>query len=280
MHLFYLKQFGEHIYYMPKKVSDIFQATDVNIPCDLIKLPSKSMYFHMEDQNFTLGLDGKNHIKNLYVTEDIELDGEHLMHIMVNYVDEKCEKSSFYFHLHLNGSKERLSSLIQAIHRRVSKNINSNNPDKQWIDDGDKDITSEAGIAAISKFVVVTLLYLTGQEPDLLKVKPEPVQKRLDNLTNKKKKRLLEKKYAGITKKSVMVIGKNMPELTMGTGTSRVNFTIEHKYLVRGHFRNQPVGPREAGAHKHIWIAPFYKGPENTELKPKAFVFSKDLGVG
>lgn len=42
-----------------------------------------------------------------------------------------------------------------------------------------------------------------------------------------------------------------------------------HRWIVRGHMRNQPVGSRssEGGQrHKRIWIAPYIKGPENKPL--------------
>jgi hypothetical protein len=42
-----------------------------------------------------------------------------------------------------------------------------------------------------------------------------------------------------------------------------------HRWIVRGHMRNQPIGPRNAkGGQKHIrvWIAPYVKGPEDKPL--------------
>lgn len=46
----------------------------------------------------------------------------------------------------------------------------------------------------------------------------------------------------------------------------------QHRWVVRGHWRNQPIGPRVPGAEretKRIWIAPYVKGPED-----KPFVVS------
>lgn len=42
-----------------------------------------------------------------------------------------------------------------------------------------------------------------------------------------------------------------------------------HRWIVRGHMRNQPVGPRNTeGGQKHlrVWIAPYVKGPEDKPL--------------
>jgi hypothetical protein len=42
-----------------------------------------------------------------------------------------------------------------------------------------------------------------------------------------------------------------------------------HRWIVRGHMRNQPIGPRNAeGGQKYlrVWIAPYVKGPEDKPL--------------
>jgi len=42
-----------------------------------------------------------------------------------------------------------------------------------------------------------------------------------------------------------------------------------HRWIVRGHMRNQPVGPRNAiggQRHERVWIAPYIKGPEDKPL--------------
>lgn len=42
-----------------------------------------------------------------------------------------------------------------------------------------------------------------------------------------------------------------------------------HRWIVRGHMRNQPIGPRNAKGgqqHMRVWIAPYVKGPEEKPL--------------
>ena len=42
-----------------------------------------------------------------------------------------------------------------------------------------------------------------------------------------------------------------------------------HRWIVRGHMRNQPIGPRNAEGgqeHMRVWIAPYVKGPEDKPL--------------
>jgi hypothetical protein len=44
-------------------------------------------------------------------------------------------------------------------------------------------------------------------------------------------------------------------------GSREIALQIKHRFIVRGHYRNQPTGPRRS-ERTRIWIAPFWKGPE------------------
>jgi hypothetical protein len=42
-----------------------------------------------------------------------------------------------------------------------------------------------------------------------------------------------------------------------------------HRFVVSGHWRNQPYGPRDNPTYKQIWVAPYVKGPEDKPLVVK-----------
>jgi len=44
-------------------------------------------------------------------------------------------------------------------------------------------------------------------------------------------------------------------------GSREIALQIKHRFIVRGHYRNQPTGPHRS-LRTRIWIAPFWKGPE------------------
>ena len=46
------------------------------------------------------------------------------------------------------------------------------------------------------------------------------------------------------------------------SGSREVALRLKHRHIVRGHYRNQPFGPRRAEV-KRIWLTPFWKGPED-----------------
>lgn len=45
---------------------------------------------------------------------------------------------------------------------------------------------------------------------------------------------------------------------------------LEHRYLVRGHWRNQAYGPNRS-KRQLKWIAPYWKGPEDTEVLERTY---------
>jgi hypothetical protein len=45
-------------------------------------------------------------------------------------------------------------------------------------------------------------------------------------------------------------------------GAREIAFRLKYQHIVRGHYREQPHGPRRS-ERKRIWIAPFWKGPED-----------------
>ena len=45
-------------------------------------------------------------------------------------------------------------------------------------------------------------------------------------------------------------------------GAREIAFRIQYRHVVRGHYRDQPVGPGRVN-RRRIWIAPFWRGPED-----------------
>jgi len=59
---------------------------------------------------------------------------------------------------------------------------------------------------------------------------------------------------------------------TESTGTTHVNWS--KRWAVRGHWRNQPYGPRDNPTYRQKWIDPYIKGPEDMPLDIRPTVFN------
>lgn len=53
---------------------------------------------------------------------------------------------------------------------------------------------------------------------------------------------------------------KMTDEETIQSRQSKEYYTLKNLFLVRGHWRKQPIGKKEDNKHKIIWIKPFWKG--------------------
>jgi len=54
---------------------------------------------------------------------------------------------------------------------------------------------------------------------------------------------------------------------------SRGTLEYAKRFIVRGHWRNQPCGP-DLAERKLTWIKPYYKGPEIADLVNRPYVVS------
>lgn len=72
----------------------------------------------------------------------------------------------------------------------------------------------------------------------------------------------------------------NMPPVKLDQNVTRLvsehaktgrAFKISHKFLVRGHWRRQPIGSRKDPRYKMTWIKPYWKGPETSEVYQRVY---------
>ena len=127
-------------------------------------------------------------------------------------------------------------------------------------------------------FVCKVLLYINSASCDvtIAASKKRALREKIDRLRDgdkgqKKKAYRLEAEFDALPKDqwfnrrvlgSNLVIQRPLPPPSE-SGNSGVKW--DHQVLVRGHFRNQPYGPK-SGLRKIIFIAPHYAGPEAADV--------------
>jgi hypothetical protein len=72
--------------------------------------------------------------------------------------------------------------------------------------------------------------------------------------------------WRSIKEVTVMTLRRSRPKHSEGDGEG---VEWSHRWLVRGHWRNQPYKIDGRMVHRQIWIAPFVKGPEDRPFVPK-----------
>lgn len=107
------------------------------------------------------------------------------------------------------------------------------------------------------RLVVNTCLYMSSQEAELREVKPAVGAKR----SPKKVRKILRGRHPFI------LVGESVPHCGRGADST---YRLGVRFIVRGHWRNQPWGPRKA-LRRWKWIRPHWKGPDAAEVVNKTY---------
>ncbi len=129
------------------------------------------------------------------------------------------------------------------------------------------------------RILLNTILYLGSNEPSLLN-HLSPHARHMAGVegmksTLKRRKRL--KEIARESRLDFTEVGWNAPPIIVQKpgvseeGTSEALSARHVRFIVRGHWRNQPHG-LNSSERRLVWIKPYYKGPEMAELINRPYV--------
>jgi hypothetical protein len=133
------------------------------------------------------------------------------------------------------------------------------------------------------RILINSLLYLGSNDIDVMEVL-SPHQLLIEQLKkapNKTKKKIRKKikKIVDVSELNFSKLGHNTGKIVVkkpNISSSQdqepeVSRKLVYRFLVRGHWRNQPFG-EERSKRKLIWIKPYYKGPDFAELVNKPYI--------
>jgi hypothetical protein len=116
--------------------------------------------------------------------------------------------------------------------------------------------------------VINTILYLGTSNPDLVEqVSPHPeMESQLARATSREKRKEIKRIMKKVSHTNYIVVGHYIPKLLpRDEHESQKRRELNVRFIVRGHWRNQPCGP-ENSLRRMIWIKPYYKGPEISQV--------------
>jgi hypothetical protein len=131
------------------------------------------------------------------------------------------------------------------------------------------------------RILINSILYLASNDPDVAQrlsprkdtpilLKPSNKPKKAANGPPRKfeKTSSLDYTYVGRNTGSIVVDKSSHPEV--GVNRSYLKKKLAIRFIVRGHWRNQPFGPSLSQKHL-VWIRPYYKGPDMADLINKPY---------
>jgi len=128
----------------------------------------------------------------------------------------------------------------------------------------------------VFRFAVNCMLYVTCPEADMHqdKTKQQEIHAKLQGLKGGRKRDVLLRKLAQEKNRKIYIVGANIrlsKEYTADLTKSGKSWVLKHRCRVRGHWRQQPYGPK-GSLRKPRWIRPYFKGPLYAEMLEKGYI--------
>lgn len=245
---------GQRDYYIAENLCKRLKASHIReIPTELLGMPHRAFRMFIPDKimPFTTGDNRTIFIRELHVIDYVEAGKRVLM------VYHICLDDVGYFFITID-EKE--------VHQCVDKSIAKMWADIKRVNSKIHTFTDgqDAEMRAMFEFVVKCILYITGAKADIEYVNEAgEIQSQLNRVSSGSKRAKLERRLVK-AKKGYLVGHKivlSREERKMYENIDKGIWTLNHRFVVQGHYRNQAYGEKHS-LRRIIFIEPFYKGPE------------------
>ena len=252
---------GNMAFLIGPELSTALQNTDFKVKMDQLRFPADTFVIYYRDSSIPVY---GSPLKWVFC-DRVNFGTHKELRMVYGYIDEDGDYANSGFQLYTYApdvevdsnelfalmEQEKVSSLSQMEvteqHRENSRNI----------------------LTALFNF----LLYL-GAVGDQIVIKGPDIAERLKKLSHPKKKRRLEKEAANQTLFRYTYVGRQY-ESRIEREESVSGSHLDHRILVRGHWRHQWIGRQRddegsripGTAQKLIWVEPYWKGPDVRDNK-------------
>lgn len=298
-HTFLFNAHGKQIFSVSKGLSQRLMETEVNAPCEALRLPYKSFYLEIPPGILEIDNEqtGVHKVEGVYVFEEDACGGAHrnvgntlfgrlnakgihpqrALNLMVIGEGKSADPldmddALFFYTVYLVDGMS-LSDCID--HTLESAKITS---DKK----SESTKKNVRNMGEYFRFVINTILYINSQGADRAEWFPEKHRAELSKARrfgagSRKGKRCMERarKYSGLRK---TVLGPGFEPLDGHVGAR--SWRTESRWRVRGHWRTYESERYKTVRGKTVWIEPFWKGPEMADLVDRKYKVKGAVGDG
>jgi len=255
--LYRLMTTGNMAFMVGPELSTALFNTDYEVRMDELAFPSDTFVIYYRDSRIPVY--GRP-LKWLFCDRVQYNEGHRELRLIYGYIDNEGDYANSGFQLLTYADDTVINSAELDQHMEEEKVS-----DLSMMEVTDTHRTNSRNITST---LFNFLLYL-GAVDDRTIVRPPDYLKRLEKLTNPKKRRRLEKEMENQTIYRYTYVGRTY-ESRLEPGESAVGSNLDHRVLVRGHWRHQWTGrQRDAEGNripgtsqKLVWIEPYWKGPE------------------
>lgn len=258
---------GKKVFFFSNNLCEHLLNTQLNVSSELLRLPFETTLFVFSSK--TIIQEYKKLLNKDFIPENIPIS------VIIT------EKKSAY------GKRELLFSIWQADENynyayvvrtllikdgyKLENTLKTNWKDHTNIQiesNFDKRLQTEG--LDFFRIILNGILYLSSNKPDIIeKISPHTeLYERYKSLKSGRKKSKILKKMNQFSELNYNLVGSKIGEILIQKPTNNKysndrhpTYKLKYKFLVRGHWRNQPFGEKNK-ERKLIFINPYYKGPD------------------
>jgi hypothetical protein len=267
-HLYTLYQQHERIYYICPKLAVDLAQTELNIDTHFLKAPFPEIYIQIDPGLYFISDEtGEYPVRGFYVNTKEDGDKK-ILRIMTASLKTPYSQLSvtnddilFYFRINLGPGK-----VNEQLQKYIEESVLSKKEELKTFN-GLQNVTH---LKELFFFIFNVLLYITSKDPDILAQLPINYKKKISGLKSQSKINKFLQRQSKTCKLPVLILGSkvvsNYPidkiKNTGGIGKWKLN----ERVYVSGHWRIQWYGPADARRSDLIFIKPYEKGPEVSEI--------------
>lgn len=266
---------GKKTFYFNHNLIENLFYTDLNAPSTYLKLPFSSCLFMYDspiaiESFYKISTNGKT-IRNVpisvFVTELPAEEGNRKL--IFNCWQADLENSySFVKRELLIRNDWKITDMLRTDWNEIYADEEFEDEDKVFFEEG----------LDFFRIIINSILYLSSNDVDLInKISPrKKLEDKLERISSKSKIKKTKKRLKKNTELDYQEIGGNSKKIVVkkpNNSTESIspsNKKLAKRFMVRGHWRNQPYGKRNK-KRKLIFIEPYVKGPEMAELINKPY---------
>lgn len=259
---------GQQNFRLWPQLCEALAATEFRCPRELLKLPYVSFslqvprevgdWYHITHQDGT-----SFPAATIYVSEAIAVETQERA-LSITFISAQPSNPQ---------QKGNVYHFLLPLHQPALPEI----LDEEWA--LASDTTDDMGLSRNNReclrLVLNTLLYITTPQADVV-VKPSNFETMVQAMSANAKPSQKERRVRALAEQSMLrhhETGRKVriPNMSLDGNTGQAGtFKIRHRFLVRGHWRNQAVGPKRA-ERRLTWIQPFYKGSGLPEIPKRTY---------
>jgi len=257
---------GNRCFSLKPDLALLLRDTDIpRVPTEMLRLPFPGITLNVPRETFSSPADGVTQVFLCHTKED---------RFRTAFSSGPRSSLTHYINFEYDTSKDLVSSITATKNKHLSEEALSRELVFGW---GKDNMYQNYFQTDVFRLALNAALYISSPNSDVKQDRSEvhKIHQKLQGVKGGARRSKLESMLRKAKETVIYIVGASIACSPEYQEASQLAATSEGRKLltrhrVRGHFRQQPVGPSGSG-RKLTWIEPFWRGPSFAELVEKGY---------